>query len=404
MRIGNFSSCSSAELAHLRAASAVQKSIGRLSSGSQITETSDDAGGVAVSVKMRAAIKRADVAVANLLNADAFLSAQDGALDGIGKGITRMMELKTLSQDPTKNATDIQNYSTEFDEIREHLAILSKSKLNGVDLFSHTGTDTYLEATADENGQQTVTLTQYALGISLGEWLSDEITFSFVTGLVTWDQAREDAERRGGRLATITSAEKWNVAALKLGPDRDRTMWLGGWRERLPDGTLSAWQWLSGEAFDFEYWHSGEPRSMDIGANGRAYIMANHPAWSDGVPNNGDWNDGQINHFVDGYLLEKPAKPKDFLTIQGETLSSKLQLIANCRANNGAESMCVEMSVEKLRSKSTNLEAANSRIADVDVADETHHLNKARILAEASSAMIKQARSANEVVLRLLNL
>ena len=133
MRIGNFSSSSSAELAHLRAASAVQKSIGRLSSGSQITETSDDAGGTAVSVKMRAAIKRADVAVANLLNADAFLSAQDGALDGIGKGITRMMELKTLSQDPTKNATDIQNYSTEFDEIREHLGTLSNSKLNGVD-------------------------------------------------------------------------------------------------------------------------------------------------------------------------------------------------------------------------------------------------------------------------------
>ncbi len=66
--------------------------------------------------------------------------------------------------------------------------------------------------------------------------------------------------------------------------------------------------------------------------------------------------------------------------------------------------MAVEMSVERLRSKSTNLEAANSRIADVDVADETHHLNKARILAEASSAMLNQARSFEEIALRLLDL
>ena len=397
MRIGNFSSSSSAELAHLRAASAVQKSIGRLSSGSQITETSDDAGGTAVSVKMRAAIKRADVAVANLLNADAFLSAQDGALDGIGKGITRMMELKTLSQDPTKNATDIQNYSTEFDEIREHLGTLSNSKLNGVDLFSHTGSDTYLEATADENGQQTVTLTQYALGIDTTYWLSDSSDFSFVPGAFTWKEAEADATGRLGYLATIDSAEKWARIVADLGTDASKTMWIGGYQRpgsKEPDG---GWFWRTGEPLVYTNWHAGEPNNAGNNESGLQINLPNQEF--------GKWNDiidSSTQSYNKGYLLEKPAK--HLRTILGGTLAETLQYIANCRANNGAESMAVEMSVEKLRSKSTNLEAANGRIADVDVADETHHLNKARILAEASSAMIKQARSANEVVLRLLDL
>jgi flagellin-like hook-associated protein FlgL len=395
MRIGNFSSSSSAELAHLRAASAVQKSIGRLSSGSQITETSDDAGGTAVSVKMRAAIKRADVAVANLLNADAFLSAQDGALDGIGKGITRMMELKTLSQDPTKNATDIQNYSTEFDEIREHLGTLSNSKLNGVDLFSRTGSDTYLEATANENGQQTVTLTQYALGIDTTYWLSDTFNFSFVAGTLTWEQAKVDAESKGGHLATITSETEWNQIVSEIGASATGRSWIGGYQVPGSAEPGSGWAWITGEPMSYTNWGIGGPDNS-YGENEK-FIET----FFQGI--SGKWNDLPDNPvFTYGYILEKPAK--HLTTILGGTLAETLQYIANCRANNGAESMAVEMSIEKLRSKSTNLEAANGRIADVDVADETHHLNKARILAEASSAMIKQARSANEVVLRLLDL
>jgi flagellin-like hook-associated protein FlgL len=334
--------------------------------------------------------------VANLLNADAFLSAQDGALDGIGKGITRMMELKTLSQDPTKNATDIQNYSTEFDEIREHLVILSKSKLNGVDLFSQTGVDTHLQATADENGQQTVTLTQYALDVNLTARLQTAKTFSRVQGSFTWQQARADAESRGGHLATITSKEEWDRVKADLGQDFNLSAWLGA-SNTSGNGApnTGAWEWITGEPFSFTSWRSGEPNGSMGGLNQFTDFYLIHIG--------SEWDDVHIsNPFPTGYVLEKSGTKLTDITT--DSLNATLQYIANCRANNGAESMAVEMSVERLRCKSANLEAANGRIADVDVADETHHLNKARILVEASSAMIKQARSANEVVLRLLNL
>src|SRR5882757_2294277 len=75
----------------------LQKSLARLSSGSKITHPSDDAGGLAVSMRMTAAIHRSDAANTNVQNATSFLQTQDGALNTVGKILDRVSELKTLS-------------------------------------------------------------------------------------------------------------------------------------------------------------------------------------------------------------------------------------------------------------------------------------------------------------------
>ena len=56
----------------------LQKSLARLSSGSKITSPADDAGGLAVSMRMEAAIRRTDAASTNVANATSFLQTQDG--------------------------------------------------------------------------------------------------------------------------------------------------------------------------------------------------------------------------------------------------------------------------------------------------------------------------------------
>ena len=63
----------------------LQKSLNRLSSGKRIVSPSDDAGGLAVSMKMQASIKRADAANTNVGNAVSFLQTQDGAMDTAGQ-------------------------------------------------------------------------------------------------------------------------------------------------------------------------------------------------------------------------------------------------------------------------------------------------------------------------------
>jgi flagellin len=50
----------------------------------------------------------------------------------------------------------------------------------------------------------------------------------------------------------------------------------------------------------------------------------------------------------------------------------------------------------------TNLESANSRIADVDVAAESTNLARLSILQNAGTAMLAQANQSNQSILRLL--
>jgi flagellin len=49
-----------------------------------------------------------------------------------------------------------------------------------------------------------------------------------------------------------------------------------------------------------------------------------------------------------------------------------------------------------------NLEAANSRIADVDVAKESTALARNNIMVQAGTAMLAQANSSTQAVLKLL--
>jgi len=98
--------------------SALQKSLTRLSSGSRITQPIDDAGGLAVSLKLQSAITRLDGAQKNVQNAISFLEVQDGVLESAGKIMNRMIELKGLSTDVMKNSSDNANYNREFKDLQ----------------------------------------------------------------------------------------------------------------------------------------------------------------------------------------------------------------------------------------------------------------------------------------------
>ena len=60
---------------------ALQKSLDRLSSGRRITEPADDAGGLAVSMKLNGTIDRLNGAASNVASGISLLQVQDGILD-----------------------------------------------------------------------------------------------------------------------------------------------------------------------------------------------------------------------------------------------------------------------------------------------------------------------------------
>jgi flagellin len=79
-----------------------------------------------------------------------------------------------------------------------------------------------------------------------------------------------------------------------------------------------------------------------------------------------------------------------------------IQVAATSRAQNGAEQYRLEKSNEMLATNQANLEAANSKLYDVDVATESTAFARANILVQSSAAMLAQANNAQTVALSLL--
>ena len=137
----------------------LQRSFDRLASGKKLSSPIENPGGLAVSMKLSAAINRLSGAQNNVQNALSFLEVQDGMLDTVGRIVDRMSELKGLaSQDPMKSAQDRASYDNEFRDLQVQLYDISQQKFNGVSMFANHSTDENDNVTADQllfNAQNT---------------------------------------------------------------------------------------------------------------------------------------------------------------------------------------------------------------------------------------------------------
>jgi flagellin len=84
------------------------------------------------------------------------------------------------------------------------------------------------------------------------------------------------------------------------------------------------------------------------------------------------------------------------------TVNAAIQNLAQLRAYNGAEQSRLNFASDTLAINKTNLESANSRIIDVDVAEESSKLARFSILQQAGTAMLAQANQSTQSLLRLL--
>ena len=137
----------------------LQKSLDRLSSGKRITGPADDAGGLAVSMKLEHAINGLKGVATGISNGISLLQIQDGALETIGSIISRIGELRSMYDDVSKSSTDQTLYDNELDDLAGQLRTFSATNgttFNGVDLFSG---DTSTNVQLDTSGSNSVSLT-----------------------------------------------------------------------------------------------------------------------------------------------------------------------------------------------------------------------------------------------------
>jgi flagellin len=84
------------------------------------------------------------------------------------------------------------------------------------------------------------------------------------------------------------------------------------------------------------------------------------------------------------------------------TLNTAIQNLATLRATNGSQQSRLAFANDMLGINKVNLESANGRIADVDIAAESANLARLNILQQAGTAMLAQANQSPQSILRLL--
>ena len=362
--------------------SMLQRSLNRLSSGSRLVNPNDDAGGLAVSMRLSATAKRSGSAATNLNSAVSLLQNQDGVLKVGGKILERMAELQSLWNDATKNSDDKALYDIEFVALQGQLTSLSQEQFNGVDLFGSTSTSIITSA----NGDQTLTLSAKGLNNtgSVGTQSTATSSADFTVpvsangtltingvsiDILTTDTLQQIKDKISAAASpanvTATSIAGTGGANLKL----LLTNKLHG--TSLPTITGTA-QLLTDLKLAAPVTAAGTADTRD---NVKLLLAATSL---------GDATVSGVNSSLNTVLIDA----------QNE--------LAGYRAHNGAEQSGLNFASELLVLNRTNLEAAVGRIVDVDVAEESTQLAKWTTLTQAGTAMLAQANQATALVLKLI--
>ena len=335
----------------------LQRSMQRLASGSRINRPSDDAGGLAVSMKLQAAINRLAGAEKNIQNGISFLEVQDGILESIGTIVDRMSELKGLSRDVMKNENDQKTYNREFKDLQVQLKDMISGSFNGVSLFARYADDNTGGGIATAN-----------------------------EGIFDIDGSQSS---RDHTVDVFTSAEGSAVAKVSI----HKTL---------------AWSALTFDSSQVDSRSATGVRQLEYGA---AYQNAGNAADGAAVGNTvanlgANLNDESLAGEDDQLTFTLAADHLDnainLHNVSVGVFLAGMENIAALRAQNGAAMSRLEFQQVNLSRQRTNMEAANGRIKDVDMGQETTRMAKYSVLRQASAAMLAQANTAPEVALMLL--
>ncbi|MFP7288906.1 flagellin Hag [Shouchella clausii] len=140
--------------------------------------------------------------------------------------------------------------------------------------------------------------------------------------------------------------------------------------------------------------------TFQIGANqGQTITIEIGDMSANALGTEGD--DGLKISDIDVTQFTDPDAENDFDT-QLAAVENAIKQVSKQRSSLGAAQNRLEHTISNLDNSSENLQAAESRIRDVDMAKEIMEYTKSNILSQASQSMLAQANQAPQQVLQLL--
>lgn len=411
----------------------VKLSTEKLSSGYRINRAADDAAGLAISEKMRGQIRGLTQASSNAEDGISLIQTAEGALQETQNIIQRMRELAVQAASDTNTDDDreqiqqeITQLTNEVDRIANTSEFNTKKLLDGslegsksfrpgvgsaegtfingevkvmekdVSSNSIIAIDDVIRIEFTKDGVQAANMGE---GYNIASLRGHDVSYNATAGTITI--------KKGQYTGDLSTLRITNSNTATMG---DYVLQISGFANikagdtitiNLQKATLTRPQTTGKEAL-----------RVQIGANGgqEAFLgIASMKAKDLGITqttairtltNSVDNTMAKANGGNVGAALSVTSQSMASIAI--EAYDNALRRVSDERANLGALQNRLEHSINNLDTSAENLQAAESRIRDVDMAEEMTEYSKYNILMQAGQSMLAQANQMTQGVLNLL--
>ncbi|MBU8881186.1 flagellin [Bacillus sp. FJAT-29790] len=326
------------------------KSMEKLSSGLRINRAGDDAAGLAISEKMRGQVRGLNQAQRNSQDAISLIQTAEGALNETHSILQRMRELATQASNDTNTDQDRQELQKELNQLT--------SEINRI------GNNTEFNTKKLLNGDQKLDGTAYTAqaGVSGGGGLKMQIGANTLQNFTVdiFDMRASALGVAGDANGKADLATTFSTGISAIGASGTTT-----------NGTTIS-------------------KELSSGSRSATFAAGNQNILTDGA-------DGKERAT---FALDITSHGKATAAIS--VIDSAINQVSAERSKLGAFQNRLEHTISNLGNSAENLQAAESRIRDVDMANEMMAFTKNNILSQASQAMLAQANQRPQSVLQLL--
>ena len=429
----------------------------RLSSGLRVSSAADDAAGLAIRELMRADIAALAQGSRNANDGISMIQTADGALGVIDSKLIRMKELAeqastdTYTTDQRKLINqEYQAMAKEINRIAQDTDFNEKVLLGGTGIAvtaatgSATGLTNGTKTTVDGTTEITSVATADTITVVNDDRFGFKTTDTYLSTAAgqTLEYTQVDtgkvdvaASTFGTKTSTITNNTDVRDLYLKGIANDNLTIEVGDgttWTVASTAGATTAG--ANGQSMRITYDDGGTKRVdtiLNTDAAGAITFtkasgaLSNAATTTAGAYTASTTESTSVNiHFgsssaaTDSYDVNIGRSDADFLGIGQsagdhvltagsakvalENIKSAIETKDATRAGLGATQNRLSATVENISIQKENLQAAESRISDVDVATEMTEFNKQQILANAAVSMLSQANNLPKMAQKLL--
>ncbi len=360
----------------------VSKSLEKLSSGYRINRAGDDAAGLAISEKMRGQIRGLNMASKNAQDGISFIQTAEGGLNESHSILQRMRELAVQSANDTNVNVDRGEIQKEMDQLASELTRISNDTEYNTQTLLNGGIDgVNFQIGANEN--QSIKLSINAmdaksLGVAADKKVG-EVTSGGTNDGITGVTVSNTTSLSGEQDIKVESGADTNLGKLKFSIGSEEV-------------------WVAKDATKVEFKDLGITLTKDASKTTAADFENAKINITKIEAKAADADAGQKAVAEAGVDVSSFESAEKAIT----TIQSAIETVSAERSKLGALQNRFEHTIKNLDNTAENLQSAESRIRDVDMAKEMMEFTKQNILSQAANAMLAQANQAPQTVLQLL--